>query len=164
MLACTSPERIIAWCPCPAASRIGRRILADQYSALRERFHSNTGQQEGKIGFIVSDCNPREHGQRAYQIAAELCRARYGDAPGLVMTGPSASGFNYLPVRDVGQRVLVISTQSLCLSAALTSRVFWASIVVLTHSWMRGLRAQQRHIDYMLLELFKNAARAVMER
>lgn len=99
-------------------SRIGRRVLADQYSELRQRYLNHTGQREGMIGFIVSKCDPREHGERAFQIAAELCKAKYGDAPKLVITGPSAPKFNYLP----------------------------------------------RHIDYMLLELFKNAARAVMER
>eukprot|EP00911_Craspedida_sp_UC1_P000325 UC1_evm1s248 len=96
-------------------SRIGRRVLADQYSSLRARYYQDRDAEADEIGFVVRKADPVWHGRRAFNIAAELCRAKYGFSPELVIEGPDTSAFNYIP----------------------------------------------RHIDYMLLELFKNAARAV---
>lgn len=122
-------------------SRIGIRVLAGQYLALRHQLllgdtsdsgiedfvvpfsspataaSSNNSNHNYYIGMICQHTSPYEIVQRAIQDARRLCIARFGDAPSVQIIGRLDLTFPYIPT----------------------------------------------HLHYILLELLKNAMRATME-
>jgi pyruvate dehydrogenase kinase 2/3/4 len=92
-------------------SRIGIRVLAGQYLALRER------PRQDYIGMICSQTSPSELVQRAARDVMGICRAKYGRTPPIELDGRLDLTFPYIPT----------------------------------------------YLQYILLELLKNAMRATIE-
>ena len=72
-------------------SRIGIRVLAGQYLALRGEPLPNY------VGMICSDTSPTELVERAAYDATMMCEREYGEAPELKIQGQLGLSFPYIP-------------------------------------------------------------------
>jgi len=83
------------------ASRIGIRILAGQYLALRNSAASNNnatgGSDQNYIGMVNVRTSPYEIVQQAIDDATFMCARRYGDAPEVIVRGRLDLDFPYIP-------------------------------------------------------------------
>ena len=104
-------------------SRVGIRVLAGQYLALREqafetkksstttipfrsrtkktlyksKSHQQTKYQPEYVGIICKNCSPYHVVQQAIADATRLCQARYGSAPDVEISGRLDLTFPYIP-------------------------------------------------------------------
>jgi pyruvate dehydrogenase kinase 2/3/4 len=72
-------------------SRIGIRVLAGQYLALRE------GPMKNYVGMICSQTSPFEIVRHAANDATMMCARKYGDAPDVIINGRLDLTFPYIP-------------------------------------------------------------------
>jgi pyruvate dehydrogenase kinase 2/3/4 len=73
-------------------SRIGIRVLAGQYLALR-----NPTPPPGYIGMICQQLSPKECVERAAEDATVMCNRKYGEAPHVAIDGQLDLTFPYIP-------------------------------------------------------------------
>jgi len=84
------------------ASRIGIRILAGQYLALRNSnsaatAHAGGDQNYDYVGMVNVRTSPYEIVQQAIDDATFMCARRYGDAPEVIVRGRLDLDFPYIP-------------------------------------------------------------------
>jgi len=74
-------------------SRIGIRVVAGQYLALRLR------PREGYIGLICQETSPYEVVKEAITDASYMCECRYGGFPNVIIKGRLDLTFPYIPTQ-----------------------------------------------------------------
>lgn len=89
------------------ASRVGIRVLAGQYLAVRKQWLQTEGRrpqqspqqpnQQNYVGMICQDMSPHDIVQSAIQDATRLCMAQFGEAPSIVVRGRVDLTFPYIP-------------------------------------------------------------------
>ena len=82
------------------ASRIGIRVLAGQYLALRNSNSSSSNNETNDgnyIGMVNVRTSPYEIVQQAIDDATFMCARRYGDAPEVIVRGRLDLDFPYIP-------------------------------------------------------------------
>jgi len=78
-------------------SRIGIRVLAGQYLALREQRRNPHIDDDDYIGIICKTTSPHHAVLRAAEDATWMCQRRFGDAPEVVISGNLDLTFAYIP-------------------------------------------------------------------
>jgi pyruvate dehydrogenase kinase 2/3/4 len=93
------------------ASRVGIRVLAGQYLALRHQImekefndpshhHQSSSKKDGSqqyVGMICLNTSPSEIVRQAAQEATRMCRRKYGRAPHVTIQGRLDLTFPYIP-------------------------------------------------------------------
>jgi pyruvate dehydrogenase kinase 2/3/4 len=79
-------------------SRVGIRVLAGQYLALRHQLLVDRGSiPPAFVGMICKETSPYDVVQRAIQDATMLCKRQFGEAPHVEVSGRSDLSFCYIP-------------------------------------------------------------------
>ncbi|KAG7369538.1 mitochondrial branched-chain alpha-ketoacid dehydrogenase kinase [Nitzschia inconspicua] len=78
-------------------SRVGIRVLAGQYLALREQLLQGVGPPGDYVGMICKRTSPHQVVQAAVQDATRLCVEEYGCAPTVIISGRLDLTFCYIP-------------------------------------------------------------------
>jgi hypothetical protein len=99
------------------SSRVGIRVLAGQYLALREQLLGKgpvVGSREDYVGMICKRTSPHRVVQAAVQDASRLCREEYGGvAPTVTISGRLDLTFCYIPTHLVsGERAAAVGERN----------------------------------------------------